>query len=310
MKNKERILFGIGLVFLAAIHFTLSTDQALQYARRDHYGRYGSSSTQNHTELRSGDFNRTRSKIAVISGFVTKDTSDNRARVASEYLPHLVNKACYCNLWGYDFIFNTTWGFPDEIRSIEDQSAQRHWLDFGTWHRVPHMMAALDAGYEWILYADVDYVFQDLSLPLESFMKDWELHGKSNVHVFVPADNADLFTFSAYAVMIKNSSFGRRLLENWLKMSHGLCPNGNFASSPGEYSWELSDQPGLWYALAQTHTDFYGSNSDEGNRYKVICNETTGLAATGRVFGPELNQYMGKVGAVKSADLSKVPDGA
>ena len=115
-----------------------------------------------------------RPRFAVLSGFVTKDTSKNAPRVASTLLDHLVNKACYADLWGYDHIFNTTWGFDKSL-------ADRHWLDYGTWHRVPHMQAALSK-YEWILYADNDYVFQDLTRPLDSFIKEWELYGKHDVH--------------------------------------------------------------------------------------------------------------------------------
>jgi hypothetical protein len=45
-------------------------------------------------------------------------------------------------------------------------------------------------------------------MPLESFLKDWQLHNTTNVHVFVPDYWDNLFTFSAFAVMIHNSRFG------------------------------------------------------------------------------------------------------
>ena len=247
-------------------------------------------------------------KFAVVSGFVVKETKprEERPTVNDIYMGHLINKACYCELWGYDFIFSQSWGFPDQVRSPTTESPDGpHWLDYGTWHRVPHIKSALDAGYEWVLYADVDYVFQDMALPLESFVKEWSHHGKDNVHVFVPCDGNNLFTFSAFAVLIRNSDFGRRLVDNWIKISRGLCPNGNFPSKLGEYSWGDSDQPGLWYALAQTHQEFYPEK--KGN-FTLSCNQD-GYLGTARFMGQELNEYMQRVGAVKSAELSIVPDG-
>jgi hypothetical protein len=97
--------------------------------------------------------------------------------------------------------------------------------------------------------------------------------------------------------MIRNSDFGRRLLQNWYKISQvrmhventlfttrviafslclmndyfmlqGLCPKGNFALDTNKYSWQASDQPGLWYALAQTHYEIYQPNNVE---FQVSC---------------------------------------
>lgn len=194
-----------------------------------------------HTSTSSVD--KERAKFAVISSFIAGPqsyTGGQNSRIEDSLIDHMLNKACYCDLWGYDFIFNTTWGF-------DKNTTGRYWLDYGTWHRVPHMLAAMDQGYEWILYADTDFVFQDLTVPIESFLKDWQLHNKSDVHVLVPSDWIPYYTFSAFAVMIRNSLFGRRLLENWMDLAQGLCPNGNFHNGPRNYEWGDSDQPGLWY---------------------------------------------------------------
>lgn len=250
---------------------------------------------------------RVAKNIAVLSGFVTKKSSDYspQPRIESRFIPHLINKACYCELWGYDYIFNQTWGFPDYIRSASDVSSDGpHWLDYGMWHRVPHIRAVMDAGYEWVLYADIDYVFQDMMLPLEAFLKQWDHYGKSNVHVFLPDDDNSLFTFSSFAIMVRNSDFGRKLLDNWWDFGKGLCPNGNFPTKPGKYSWTDSDQPGLWYALAKTHHDFY---PEQSGGYDISCTKN-GYLNTTRFMGPELNTYMRKVRAIKSEDLSKVPN--
>jgi len=197
-----------------------------------------------------------KGRIAILSGFVTSRAGYNQGikkmpRISEKIMPHMLNKQCYARLWDYDYIFNTTWGFDDLSNSDNPQRQhQRHWLEYGTWHRVPHMMAAMDQGYDWVLYADTDYVFQDMTVPLEAFVKELELHGNKNVSVIVPKDlnREKIYTFSAFTVFIKNDAFGRRVLENWMEFANGICPNGNFAKSiPGKYHWTDSDQPGLWY---------------------------------------------------------------
>jgi hypothetical protein len=241
----------------------------------------------------------TKSRVAIISGFVPSSQYVNASRVKD--LDHLVNKACYCKLWGYDYIFNMTRGF--------DRSIDRHWLEYGAWSRVPHMQAALDHGYDYIMYADNDYVIKDMSQPLESFLTEFRLYDK-DVHVFLPRDgDLGFYTFSSFVVMIKNSPFGRAILHHWTEFAKGLCPNGNFPSVKGEYEWTDSDQPGLWYALIKAHLEFYpapGVADDFPG-----CSETTGLIDTSRAFGTYLNIYFKRRGAKFGSfgdDLDKVPD--
>lgn len=205
-------------------------------------------------------------RIAIVSGFVTSKKGFHQGnadiahvpRISKSIMPHMLNKQCYARFWGYDYIFNTTWGYPDEKKNISDNVTstdgkpqhKRHWLEYGTWHRVPHMIAAMEQGYDWVLYADTDYVFQDMTVSLESLVKELELYGKQNVSVIVPTDYNDeeYYTFSAFTVMIRNDAFGRAVLQNWLDFAHGLCPRGNFRNSvAGKYEWTESDQPGLWY---------------------------------------------------------------
>ena len=193
-----------------------------------------------------------KGRIAIISGFVSRafeerkrDPSVKVPRIDETLLDHMLNKQCYARLWNYDYIYNTTWGFP----FVEDLTSRHdYWVEYGTWHRVPHMLAAMDQGYDWVMYADTDYVFQDMTTPLESFLRELELHGKKSVSVITPIDGPGHHTFSAFAIMFKNDRFGRRVLENWMEFSKGLCPNGNFQESiPGKYQWIDSDQPGAWY---------------------------------------------------------------
>ena len=81
--------------------------------------------------------------------------------------------------------------------------------------------------------------------------------------------------FSSFAIMIKNGPFGKRLLENWRTFATGICPNGNFESKTKSYEWYHCDQPGLWYALMQTHQDFY-PNDKHHTPNIAQCNEDTG----------------------------------
>ena len=95
--------------------------------------------------------NQDKLKIAVLTGFVTRD--HNKSRISNGLMDHMVNKACYADLWGYDYIFNETWGFDQNVGA-------RYWLEYGMWHRVPHIKAALEEGYDWVLYADNDWIVQ------------------------------------------------------------------------------------------------------------------------------------------------------
>jgi len=248
-------------------------------------------------------------RIAIISGFVANPdpmgprNSQKAPRISPTLLDHMLNKVCYAKMQGYDFIFNSTAGFPDK-------QDNQYWLNYGTWHRVPHIMAALPK-YDWILYTDTDYVFQDLTTPLEVFIKDWELHQLRNVSVFVPTDLPpnNLHVFSAFTIFIRNSPFGRRLLENWWEFSQGMCPKGNFASTPGRYTWCDSDQPGLWYAMTKTHSEFRATKT-RVKPFQAQCNDITGVLTSQRCMGPETNAYFKRVRAIKGneyPELDRVP---
>jgi hypothetical protein len=106
-------------------------------------------------------------------------------------------------MWGYDFIFNTTYGF-DRVKDVEQGGAW--WLEHGTWHSVPHIRDRIK-DYDWILYADIDYIFADMKRPLESFFKEWQLFDR-HPSILVPRDfGGSEFTFSAFAVLVKNDPF-------------------------------------------------------------------------------------------------------
>ena len=239
-----------------------------------------------------------RPKIAMVSGFVPSSMYKDAPRI--KLLDHVINKACYAKLWGYDYIFNTTYGF--------DPSIHRHWLEYGCWNIVPHIQDRLQ-DYDWILYGDLDYVIKDMTRPLESFLNEFELYGK-HPSVFVPRDfnRGSYYTFSSFAILIKNDAFGRRVLKNWMDFAKGLCKNGNFPSVKGKYEWYDGDQPGLWYALVKTHMEFFPPEVPEPF---PVCNETTGLLDAEPYFNQKINDYFG---ALKTplgnygSDLDKVKD--
>ena len=90
-----------------------------------------------------------------MSSFVPNQNTKPPPRLKEAYFDHIINKACYSYIWGYDFIFNTTYAFDDTYKK------DWHWLAFGTWHRVPHVQARIRE-YDWILYTDTDVLIQDL----------------------------------------------------------------------------------------------------------------------------------------------------
>jgi len=241
-------------------------------------------------------------RIAIISSFLLGSQSK---MTSFRDFDHLINKACYAKMWGYDFIFNMTYGF-DRVKDQEQGGA--YWLDYGTWHRVPHIRDRIK-DYDWILYADVDYIINDMKRPLESFFKEWQLYYK-NPSIFIPKDfNDRLYTFSAFAVLVRNDAFGRSVLDHWMKFAKGLCEKGNFHNRTRRYNWQDSDQPGLWYALTAAHREFFPEK--DSSTEKAVCSNSTGLIDTVYAFGPELNAYFKKIGAQQGSggsDLTKVPN--
>jgi len=219
-------------------------------------------------------------------------------------IDQITNRQCYAHLWNYDFILNQT-----RELSGSNSNSTKWWLEYGAWDRIPHLQAALPK-YDWVLYGDLDYIIKDYSRPLDSFIKEFEMYGVNNVQVLIPVDDneADIpRSFSSFAIMIKNGPFGKRLLENWRTFAAGMCPNGNFESKTKSYEWYHCDQPGLWYALMQTHKDFYPN--DAHHRPNIAqCNEDTGYIQDDYWLG--FREYFTKVGykvGNYGEHLSRVP---
>jgi hypothetical protein len=179
-------------------------------------------------------------------------------------LDHVINRACYANLWGYDYILNTTAGFTKE-----ELTKDRRWLRYGHWNRVPHLLASIEL-FDWVLYT-LDFSFKDLTRPLESFAHEWHHYDKV-INVLVPSDKhrGDSFAFSSFAVLVRNSPFGRSVLQHWYEVAMGLCPAGNFPTNKKVYHWVDSDQPGLWYGLTKAYMEFYPQHVDVGCCYRCF----------------------------------------
>ena len=215
--------------------------------------------------------------IAIISSYVAGGSPEfpNVTPLRND-LDHLINKACYAKMWGYDYIFNMTYGFD----KVNDQlQGGAYWLDYGHWHRVPHIRDRLN-DYDWVLYADIDYVINEMKKPLESFLNEWQLSGK-HPSILVPKDDdGGAFTFSSFAMLVKNDPFGISvLIHHWMKFGRGLCEKGNLSNETREYSWLDSDQPGLWYVLTQAHKDFFPQFNNNATD-DATCDPITGLIKT------------------------------
>ena len=99
--------------------------------------------------------------------------SDQSSHTRVQDLPvdHLINKACYAKLWGYDFIFNMTFIFD---KKIDEELGEVYWLKYGV-HGIVYRTCVIESmTIIWILYADTDYVCNDMKTPIETFFfKNW-----------------------------------------------------------------------------------------------------------------------------------------
>jgi len=100
------------------LHLRQELESLLQYQKQQ------SNRIRMPTQTRDGN-HHTKAKIAIMSSFVPNGNINPPPRLKDEYLKHIINKACYSYIWGYDFIFNTTYGFDDTYPNW-------HWLSYGT----------------------------------------------------------------------------------------------------------------------------------------------------------------------------------
>ena len=283
------------ILFLCIVFVLCNVEYVSMMNAKLVYGGFLNDSKEQNT--RKDPKERGRPKIAVLSSFVKSTMWSGTDQTIKDAMDHILNRECYCHLWNYDCIFNQTremglyveGGIRYKGRNNSDSSQKTSknpwWLKFGGWERVAHLQAPLP-NYDWVLYGDLDYIIKDISRPIESFLKEFELYGKNDVHVLVPRDDNTedhVLDFSDFAVLVKNSPFGIRLLEHWRAFGMGLCPNGNFRddSKEQEYEWFHSDQVGLWYALMKTHNEFHNEMHPDDGLLRlpdaVECNKTTGL---------------------------------
>jgi hypothetical protein len=269
-------------------------------------------------------------KIALLTSFIkspmwSKEQFEEKIVFLKD---HLINKACYCKMWSYDCLLNQTQELTLLAHDVDSVVTKKHmernknaqkkhrahpwWLKFGCWDRVAHLQAALP-NYDWVLYGDMDYIVKDMSRPIESFIQELHQNGKTEAHVIVPSDFNDDDPrpegFSSFAVLVRNSPFGRKVLENWRKFALGICPNGNFESADQSYQWYHSDQPGLWYALIKTHMDFHPNNASLPEI--ATCNKTTGYIDNFPNYNFEFRQYFTANGLKRGnygMDLDRIMD--
>mmetsp|Transcript_4173 Transcript_4173/g.7972 ORF Transcript_4173/g.7972 Transcript_4173/m.7972 type:complete len:443 (-) Transcript_4173:407-1735(-) len=254
---------------------------------------------------------RRERKIAIISGYVQKD--EKLSRLPDHYMDHLLNKACYAHRHKYDLIFNVTWGYPNvRPRNGPSSDSRLHHLDSGTWHAVPYMEAALPK-YDWVLLTDADYIFQRIDISIDHMINKWETGMmKKDVHVLVPPgipDGTQMgFPFPSWAILIRNSLFGHRVLHYWKEFALGVFEHGNFGQK--KYSWKISDQPALWYALIKAHMEHFANVTTADiiqesiyfnstlSSLRLGCDPQTGYLQVNHEpfpFMKEMNNYFGNV---------------
>ena len=251
-----------------------------------------------------GGIGKSKTRIAILSSFVPPKGANPPVRMKENYFDHIINKACYSYIWGYDFIFNMTHGFDESY-------PKWHWLNFGHWNKVKHLQSRIEE-YDYIFYTDTDFLIQDIMRPVESFLHEFELYNKTNVHLFLPQDKFDEypreFLFSNFAFLMRNSKFSLDILKYWDDFARGMCPRGNLnLTSDGQYKWYDSDQPGLWYAMMRTYTEHFPDRVPANNYPQ--CNETTGTIP---MHSPPWNTYFQNIANLTKGssgeDLKAVPD--
>jgi len=272
------------------------------------------SNSNNHNSSRGGRSSTPiPRRFAILLSFVPSKMWEHQPLLRS--MEAIINKACYARLWNYDFFIRTTDEFKGQYTAnitSPDQNATRPWLQFGAWNRVPHLQTLMDSNkYDWIMYGDDDLLIRDMSTPLESLLQEIQLFGRyQSVSAILPTDfiEHDQLCFSSFAILLKNSPFGREILERWREFGMGLCAKGNYKSNDiTQYSWVDSDQPGLWYALAKAHQARYYPNEEPLNWFR--CNNETGYLAEG-ANGFTMSNYFRERGYIKGhsgPDLASVP---
>ena len=130
------------------------------------------------------------------------------------------------------------------------------WLNQGLW---------LDSVFwYWLYFCQYETFFR-------VFFKEWQLFDR-HPSILVPRDfGGNEFTFSTFAVLVMNDPFRITVLDSWMNVVRTVS-QGKFVRQKKEYTWEDSDQPCLWYALARAHSDFSCCTKTVKE-----CNLSTGL---------------------------------
>ena len=279
--NSNRDAFQKSFAVLAAMGLMtvikLSSSRGLRCSQTT---AFTEAKTANKTRTTSAGGGKGKTRIAIMSSFVpNKGDSVPPAHMEEKYLDYIINKACYSYIWDYDFIFNTTYGFDESY-------PKWHWLAYGHWSKVKHIRSRIEE-YDYIFYSDTDFVIQDIMRPVESFLHEFELYGNTNVQLFLPQDDwrPDIFLFSNFAFLLKNSPFSLDLLKHWDDFARGVCPGGNLNVSEGPYEWFDSDQPGFYYAMIRAYVDHFPDRVPEDNYPQ--CNSNTGTLRS--TFDPAIH---------------------
>lgn len=216
-------------------------------------------------------------KIAVVA-ITTEYTKDEIWKEREEYLDQLlINRECYSHLHGYDNIFSFTdyvenltmpkgpvprrgchgmCTIEDDYWGFEDAPMQ------GYWNKV-HLAKKVLKDYDYIFWTDADVFFTDLAKPIEWFIDHSRMRGK-DIHLWVPQDQggAGEYIFSDAVFLVKNSKWGRYVLDAWWDYGTGLktsCQDRWFRVQQPGHDMNL-DMPWMWHAVLMLY-DKYNNKS-------------------------------------------------
>jgi len=218
--------------------------------------------------------------IAVVS-ITTEYSKGEMWEERPEYLKQiLINHECYTHLHGYDNIFSFTdyvenmtmpkgpvpprrcrgmCTIPEDIWGFVDAPMQAYW------NKV-YLARKVLKDYDYILWTDADVFFTDLAKPIEWFIDNSRMRGR-DIHLWLPQDQggAGAFIFSDAVYLVKNSIWGRYVLDAWWDYGTGKktsCKDRWFRVQQPGHDMNL-DMPWMWHAVLMLY--------DKYNNKKAPC---------------------------------------
>lgn len=180
---------------------------------------------------------------------VTVSYYDNKPQKYDRFTDHFLSKACFASRHGYDFYLDTFNRLPDGLHP----KFAKTFLS----------MQLLDK-YDWLYFTDDDVLMNSFDYKLENIIEGF---GDVDIHLIVPKDKVgpDNLQFSNYAFMIRNSDFGRTLLQDWFHSFQTCQLAKPFRNWP--------DQSNMWLMIVKNVYQYY--NLTVPTAIQQVCWENT-----------------------------------